>query len=236
MNEREDKILQKLEELESKINEHFYMAEEEKKIIQIEQVRMKIPEQIKTIAIPRNWIDYKLEYFNSAQFKYALKINDAYPGDRWLYLDAWLYGEILFSEEKVDLGTAKIEKVCNEDQEDITVNGKYLTFERIGKDSWELTKNVPEAYMYRLVLKDFEIHACWNDVEIVDMGNTIAYKGICIAPMKELRLYMILPTHESTRIRIRHNVPGDPDRAEQYIITWNNGDPTVVQPVENKEW
>jgi len=236
--ETKDKILKRLDEIEQKITEYFYLTEEEKKIIQIEQVKLDIPAHIKTIAVPTRWVNYKLEYFSNATYKYALTLRDSYPGDNWLRLRMWLFASIVFNEEKLDLATARIETVREEEDgfihEHAYLTGKYVTFERTGEQSFILTKNQPETYVYRLILRDFVTYSsCWNDVKIVNMGNTISYKAICIAPLKELRLYMILPTRESTKISISHIVPGG-DEYRDFIISWNNGDPTVVQEVENE--
>jgi len=96
----QDKILQRLNEIEQKLTDYFYASQEEKKRIDIERIEMKIPEHIKTLAIPRAWVDYKFYEFDKAPFKRMLKIKQGqYPGDSWLNLDTWLNGEVLFNDE-----------------------------------------------------------------------------------------------------------------------------------------
>jgi len=231
--EKKDEIIKRLDEIEQKISEYFYMSQEDKKRIDIESEYLDIPENIKTLAIPTMWTKYKFHYFNNPQFKYVLKI-DAYPGDNWISLHEFVHGEVVVNEKEVDLGTSKIKEFIDEYQKDVTIEGKYLTFERNGKE-WYITKNPPEAYVYRLVLKDFVAFGwCSNDIHEIDINNAFTYKAICIGPLKELRLYMVLPTRENTKIYIRHNEASIPLPYGNFIVSWNNGDPIVVREIENK--
>ena len=229
--EIKNEILQKLNEIEQKLTEYFYVSQEEKKRINIERIEMEIPEHIKTLAIPHSWVDYKFYTFSNAPFKHMLKISSLHkPGDSWLYLNMWLHGEVLFNDEKeIDIGTAKIERICNDDYEDYSVHGKYLTFERIEGNEWQLTKNAAEAYVYRLVLKNY-VDWCWNDTGKIEISNAFDYKVICIEPLRELRLYMILPTRETTKISIERRSEYD-----DFVVSWNNGDPYIVKEIKNNE-
>ena len=227
----EDKILEKLEEIDQKLTEYVYQQEEEKKRINIEDIRMPVPWNVRTLAIPLKWIKYEFHYFDNAPYRYVLKIDpSAFPGDGWLKLEAWLHGEVLISEneKEVDLGTAKIKEICTEDQKDITIEGKYLTFEQTEGIEWKLTKNAAEAYVYRLVLKNYT-DWCVNDVGNIEISNAFDYKAICIEPLRELRLYMILPIRETTKISIEHQLGYD-----DFIVSWNNGDPYVVKAIKNE--
>ena len=217
------------------------MSEEEnkKKIVIIGPMEFEIPKQINVLAIPSRWIHYHTEYFDNETYKNAFIIDPAIPRDNWIKLKMYVGGSILFNE-KEDLGITMLTRESENEPHIIYLYGDYLAFERSGVNSeaWNLTKNTPEAFVYKLSLKDYVRTSCEN-VEITDTANVIDYMALCFENVKDLRLYLILPTKDlilptnaNAMISIRRDID---EKEDTYFIFWNNGAPKAMKVINDKD-